>query len=356
MKKKFTLSILITLLFSSSLFSQIVLSTSTANNGSGGVFLRLTTNSTGIVVSKFNTYFSSAAGTNVAVEVWVRDGDYTGFTAANTGWTLLGTASAVSAGTATLAELNVASLNITLAATSVKSIYLHSITTGGGIRYTGTASIPPVTTWTDANIELFSNTTRTGTVAFAGTQFSPRTFAGSIEYNTTTLPVSWISITGANRHGTAEINFTVEETNVSIYHLQRETAGGYIQVASISSRGNGRNVYAMNDAAAFDDNRINAVYRIRQIDIDGNTKYSPSVLVKKQITNSGVSAYPNPFTNSLQVTVKTSQKALLINAAGEQIRVLQLSTGTNVIDVQNLVPGVYVVKTQNGELIRLIKQ
>lgn len=157
------------------------LSTTTPNNGSGGIFLDLTASSQALSILSFDTYFSSVAGTGVQVEVYTRPGTFVGFTTANTGWTLTQTASATSAGTATLANLNLTSA-LSVGSGSTLGVYLHAITVGGGIRYTGTAAIPPQTTWNDANLTLFSNVARTGAVAFAGTANTPRVFAGNVNY------------------------------------------------------------------------------------------------------------------------------------------------------------------------------
>lgn len=157
------------------------LSTTTSNNGSGGVFLDLTASSQALSILSFDTYFASAAGSGVQVEVWTRPGTYTGFTTANTGWTLSQTVSGTSNGTATLANLNLTNA-LSVGAGNTLGVYLQSITSGGGIRYTGLTATPPQTTWSNADLTLFSDTARVATTAFTGTQFSPRTFSGNVNY------------------------------------------------------------------------------------------------------------------------------------------------------------------------------
>jgi hypothetical protein len=166
------------------------LTTVAPNNGSGGVFLNLSPVAGSLQFTGFSTYFSSTAGTAVSVEVWVRAGSYVGFTGGNTGWTLVETVSGVSAGTLTeSAPINFAA-PIQLAAGTTTGIYLHAITVGGGIRYTGTGAIPPTTMFSNADLSLFSDTTRTGAVSFAGTQFSPRTFSGTVTYSVVPEPAT----------------------------------------------------------------------------------------------------------------------------------------------------------------------
>jgi hypothetical protein len=168
------------------------LTTVPPNNGSGGVFLNLSPVAGPLEFTGFSTYFSSTAGTPVSVEVWVRDGTYVGFTGSSAGWTLLETVNGISAGTATESALINFTAPVALDAGSTTGIYLHAITVGGGIRYTGTGAIPPQTMFSNADISLFSDTARTGNVSFAGTQFSPRTFAGTVTYQAVPEPTTFV--------------------------------------------------------------------------------------------------------------------------------------------------------------------
>jgi hypothetical protein len=161
------------------------LSTAPPNNGSGGVFLDLTPSTASLFFEVFETPTNAGPGVPVQVEVWTRPGSYVGFTTSNTGWTLAQTVSGTGGATTSTPVPFTLTPPITLPAGTTTGIYLHSITTGGGIRYTGTGAAPPQTTWNNPDITLFSDVSRTGAVPFAGTQFTPRTFSGTIQYSTT---------------------------------------------------------------------------------------------------------------------------------------------------------------------------
>jgi hypothetical protein len=171
-----------------------VISTTTPNNGSGGVFLHLTPATQPLLMTAFQTYFGSASGSPVSVEVWTRPGAYAGFTASNAGWTLHETVAGTSAGTTGLSDPLTLATPLLIPLGGPTSVYLHSITTGGGIRYTGTSAIPPQTTWSNSDVTLFSDVARTGAVPFAGSQFTPRTFAGSIHYQPVPEPGTMAAI------------------------------------------------------------------------------------------------------------------------------------------------------------------
>lgn len=176
----FKASALLGALLAPSFVFAATLSTTTANNGSGGVFMDFTAGAAAIAVTGFDAYFGTA-GSPISVEVYTRPGSYVGFDNNATGWTLHETVNTTSAGNTTLAPLGLTT-SISIGAGQTVAIYLHSLTSGQGMRYNGTGSTAQ-TTWSDANLSVFSDRARTGNVPFGGTLFTPRTFAGNIHYN-----------------------------------------------------------------------------------------------------------------------------------------------------------------------------
>jgi hypothetical protein len=175
-----------TLLFTSLLISAAnaaTLTTLPSNNGTGGVFLSLTPVTSTIQLTGFAAYLgSSGAGAPAEIEIWMRAGSYAGFTASNAGWTLLETVDAIAAGTDTESAAINFGTPIVLPSGQTTSLYFHSITAGNGLRYQGIGTTS-TSTFSNADISLFSNVSRTGTVPFAGTQFTPRAFAGTLFYS-----------------------------------------------------------------------------------------------------------------------------------------------------------------------------
>lgn len=157
------------------------LSTAAPNNGSGGVFMNLTPVSLPISVTSFDVAYTGTVGTLVDVEVWTRPGSYVGFEGNSAGWTLTQTVQGVRQGTLVLSPLTLTT-PILLPDGATTAVYLHAITAGGGIRYTGTAALPPVTDFANSDLALFSNVARTGAVPFGGTMFPSRAFAGNVNY------------------------------------------------------------------------------------------------------------------------------------------------------------------------------
>jgi hypothetical protein len=93
-----------------------------------------------------------------------------------------------SAGTSTASAPIPLTNPIDLPAGSTTSVYVHAITTGGGIRYFGTGTTSN-TNFSNADLDMFTNIARTGSLPFGGSQFTPRAFAGSIQYSVIPEPV-----------------------------------------------------------------------------------------------------------------------------------------------------------------------
>ena len=161
----------------------------TTNNGSGGIFTELTAGASALNLTSFATFYSSASGSSVNVEVWTRPGSYVGFTTSNAGWTLNGTVTATSAGTTTMSAHTAFTSPIAIGAGQTVAVYMHAITAGGGIRYFGTGTTS-VTSFSNPDVSMFTSISRTGAVPFGGSQFTPRAFAGQMNYDIVPAPAS----------------------------------------------------------------------------------------------------------------------------------------------------------------------
>jgi hypothetical protein len=153
------------------------LTTALSTTGSGGVFMDLTPTGSGLYVTSFDVQYTGTVGTAVEVEIWTRPGSYVGFDGSNSGWVLHQTVGAIRQGTAVSSPL-VPTVPIEVPAGNTTGVYLHCITSGGGIRYIGSGA----TSFSNADLMLFSDVARTGNIPFGGSRFTPRIFAGTVYY------------------------------------------------------------------------------------------------------------------------------------------------------------------------------
>lgn len=169
--------------------AQVLNANPIANNGSGGVFMTFTAAANPVTLTSIDTFVDTGIGT-ANYEIWTRPGTYAGFTASNAGWTLVGTATSGDTFLNTLVNIDIP--DITISATSTVSVLLHGTTRG--VRYNGTGASPPTTTFSNADLTLFTDVARVGLVSFGGTQITPRALAGNVNYTVVPEPVSMITL------------------------------------------------------------------------------------------------------------------------------------------------------------------
>ena len=189
---KYLLTLGIAATFAGVASAQTLVSPNPVNNGSGGVYFDITPVGVALNMTGFDVAFTGTVGTPVDLEIWTRPGTYVGFEGSSAGWTLQATATAVRGGTLTLVPL-VMSNSVSAAAGGTTGFLLHCITSGGGVRYSGTAAAPPTTAWGNADLNVFSAHARTGNVPF-GTTFTPRSFAGNMHYEVVPEPGTFVAI------------------------------------------------------------------------------------------------------------------------------------------------------------------
>jgi len=129
-------------------------------------------------------------------------------------------------------------------------------------------------------------------------------------FNPNPLPVTLSSFTGARTaEGTVLRWQTASEHNAQRFEVERSgNAVDYARLGSVAAAGNSTSprAYAYTDKA---DGAGASYYRLRQVDFDGATAYSPVVVVQGQSNTGGqellASVYPNPF--HTQLTLKLGQ-------------------------------------------------
>ncbi len=157
------------------------LETAAPDNGlavdGSGIFVDLTATSGNLVVTEIGMVSSASAGTPIRLRVWRRVGTYVGFDDASIGWSVVDQVDATSAGT-TNPTTFILNNPINLTQGQVTGFLFEGEI--GGVRYTGIGVSTPQTTWTDVNLTLFSDRSRTA--PFGGDVFTPRNFSGYIQY------------------------------------------------------------------------------------------------------------------------------------------------------------------------------
>ena len=204
---------------------------------------------------------------------------------------------------------------------------------------------------------LNEGTTATGTTGAGNvtsnsiSSWSP--FAlGSI---TNTLPLHWLNVTGnLNPNKQAVLNFKVIENNVAKYEIEKSNDGSsFTSIATISSKGNGENNYQFTDVISLVGITF---YRVKQIDNDSRYSYSSVIKLSNQLL-SILSIYPNPVKDLLCISDATvGNKVVIMDISGKVLQQLPIVKTSFNIDMSKYSRGIYLLKTDNGSILKIIKE
>jgi hypothetical protein len=178
-----------------------------------------------------------------------------------------------------------------------------------------------------------------------------------------TLPVDFTSFTAMLLNKTTNVSLkwtTTGEKNVSHYIVERSTDGKeYTQAGVVFAAGNTseNNTYTFTDNNAIARGNV-LYYRVRSVDADGTLKYTATRMIRatKQTENTiAISAYPNPVTNELRVTIpnnwqdkKVVYEVFTTGGTAVQKTVSANGSQTESLDVSKQAPGFYMVKVSCG--------
>jgi hypothetical protein len=173
----------------------------------------------------------------------------------------------------------------------------------------------------------------------------------------TILPVTWLQVSGilsAQKH--AIINWQVQENQVATYELQKSYNGtSFVPIGAVPSKGSGSNSYVFNEPTELIGT---AFYRIKQTDKNADVTYSRVVMLQA-IDPSQIMVYPNPATDLITISVGADllhSKATLSDIRGRVLQTITFSSARMPLRLDNLAPGTYLLKLENGYTEKIIKR
>jgi hypothetical protein len=179
---------------------------------------------------------------------------------------------------------------------------------------------------------------------------------GSTDLNP--LPISLLSFSGYKDGSRNQLRWTTSsEQNNSGFEVQRSADGiNYMALGFVNSQAIGGNSTIQLNYA-FTDNSVTGsrqYYRLRQIDLNSNSKFSNIVLIKgdKPVTLMIDGLFPNPASTIVNVLIATPNKdkvtMLITDITGRTViqQVVNVETGSSTIpvDISRLSNGTYMVK------------
>lgn len=180
-----------------------------------------------------------------------------------------------------------------------------------------------------------------------------------------TLPVTWLYFKGTNQNKDNLLEWaTATEQNTKEFKLERSLTGSnFGAIATVPAAGfsNTMKTYQYKDLNIDKLNSTVMYYRLQQVDRDGRTAYSNIVKLNyntKAQVNSIV--YPNPTQGFITITV--GDKALIGTMAtiydvnGRQLEIIKITAQSQTINMGKYVNGTYIIRLDNKEVLRIIKQ
>ena len=164
--------------------------------------------------------------------------------------------------------------------------------------------------------------------------------------NTTPLPVELTRFEATAQAGYVRLNWaTASEKNSDRFEVQRSASGEeFLPIGSVQSQGSSSSPHEY----AFVDSRPlagRAYYRLRQLDTDGSSAYSPVVAVLGRPEDT---VYPNPSTDFVILPASTGPvRYRVLNALGQSVR-SGTATGHDRLDVAALPKGLFFLELRDA--------
>jgi hypothetical protein len=172
-----------------------------------------------------------------------------------------------------------------------------------------------------------------------------------------TLPVNWLNINGSlNSLKQAAISWRVSEQNVTHYEIEKSSdAISFSKIGNIPGMGDGTNDYTFTETQTLTGT---AYYRVKQKDIDGRFSYS-SIITLRNKSQHPINIYPNPAKELVTVIVDNNllnKNAVLADMNGKVLQRIKITSLSFTINIGAYPNGVYLIKTDNDDQIKIVKE
>jgi Secretion system C-terminal sorting domain len=168
------------------------------------------------------------------------------------------------------------------------------------------------------------------------------------------LPLKWLQVGGLiTTQKKGVISWSAEESQVALYQIERSNNGiDFTAVGRIASKGDGVNQYSFTDAITISNA---AWYRILQEDVNGKITYSRIIQLK--VSSKGVTIYPNPAREQIQVSVGQNllnTNMQLLNLAGQVLQIIKVQQSNFSINLNEYKTGIYLLQFEDGSSYKVV--
>lgn len=168
------------------------------------------------------------------------------------------------------------------------------------------------------------------------------------------LPIEFISFEVIQKNDIVHLKWqTLHEVNNDVFIIEYSKDGNQFQpIGTISSLGDATAIQEY----TFDHKYLHAgqhYYRLKQVDFDGKYSYSHIESVQIKSDSNQTIVFPNPTKGLIHISGDTDVYYDIINSAG--IKVANGKSNQSTIQMDHLLPGLYIVMLINGNGINATK-
>lgn len=168
------------------------------------------------------------------------------------------------------------------------------------------------------------------------------------------LPITLLSFAGSLQKGVATLEWqTGVEGNFNHFEIEtlrlpgNNVTGSFTNLGIVNANGSSSYTFSVPQQGT------SAYYRLKIIDNDGSYTYSDVITLSQD--QGGLSVYPNPARDRVNIVVPASSRICIYNVSGRLVITQLLERGLNTVDIRSLSAGIYFCHI-NGTTIKLLKQ
>lgn len=176
-------------------------------------------------------------------------------------------------------------------------------------------------------------------------------YTGTISnFNFTSFPVEWLSFQAESSPQGVSLQWaTAQELNNDYFAIERSSDGRMFEaIGQVAGQGTSdqATAYTFVDARPL---QGNSYYRIRQVDMDGQFDYSPTVQTTFRIEGLQVRAYPNPVVDRLEIQTEAPVGLRILDIAGRELLRGRQTAGLQSWNVSQLSAGCYFLELRDDQ-------
>jgi Secretion system C-terminal sorting domain len=170
------------------------------------------------------------------------------------------------------------------------------------------------------------------------------------------LPLKLIRFEGNNNKEYTKLTWlTANEENINYFEIQQSNdAVNFNTIGKVAANNTALNNYQFQT-------KLTGYFRLKTIEKNqiNNSDYSNVVYIDNPVITNGAYIYPNPaVSNTFQLSTPialNNTTAKIFSVEGKMVKAVTIITEKQTINVGNLLAGVFFIRLDNGQTIKLVK-